>query len=143
MGIDTALGAVRIKCGDQVFSGHSLTVGPNDTREITIEAAAGKADVEGQVVRGGKGFAGAMVVLVPDDPEAHHELFRRDQSDLDGTFRLPGIIPGKYTIIAIEDGWDLDWAKPAVIASYGKHGQQITVGNETVHLEKPVELQPK
>jgi hypothetical protein len=137
------LAVEQIQNVEHVSQGSFLTVSEDSPREITLLTVAGKADVEGQVVHAGKGFAGAMVVLVPDDPDAHHELFRRDQSDLDGTFRLQNIVPGKYTILAIQDGWDLDWARPAVIASYGKHGQKITVGGETLHLEEPIELQSK
>ena len=54
-------------------------------------------------MRAGKGFAGAMVVLVPKNPEADRELFRRDQSDLDGTFLLRNVIPGSYTLLAIQN----------------------------------------
>jgi len=42
-------------------------------------------NVEGTAKRAGTPFAGAMVVLVPEDPEDNADLFRRDQSDLDGT----------------------------------------------------------
>jgi hypothetical protein len=73
------------------------------------------------------------------------ELFRRDQSDQDGSFSLLNVIPGTYTIVAIEDGWDLDWGKPDVIARYAEHGQRIVVtekmNRET--LPEPVEVQPK
>jgi len=68
-----------------------------------------------------------MIVLVPKDPENNRDRFRRDQSDFDGTFTLRSVIPGEYTILAIEDGWDLDWAKPAVIEHYAAHGQPIVV----------------
>jgi hypothetical protein len=56
-----------------------------------------------------------MVVLVPRNPEANGDLFRRDQSDLDGSFALHKVIPGPYTVCAIENGWDLDWGKPDVL----------------------------
>jgi len=46
-----------------------------------------------------------MVALVPKDPESHLEMFRRDQSDLDGSFVLPRRDPGSYTIFAVEDAW--------------------------------------
>ncbi len=49
-----------------------------------------------------------MIALVPRDPDADRELFRRDQSDLDGTFSLGNVIPGEYTVVAIENGWDLN-----------------------------------
>jgi protocatechuate 3,4-dioxygenase beta subunit len=38
-----------------------------------------------------------VVVLVPTDPDANSELFRRDQSDSDGNFTLATVIPGEYS----------------------------------------------
>jgi hypothetical protein len=70
-------------------------------------------------------------VMVPKNPQANHDRFRRDQSDLDGSFGLPNVIPGSYTIIAIEDGWDLDWSEAGVLAAYLKHGQTIEVGDRS------------
>lgn len=68
----------------------------------------------------------------------------RDQSDLDGSFTFHSVIPGAYTVIAIENGWDLDWSKPAVIARYAVHGQKLVVGSQSVvELPGPVEIQPK
>ena len=87
-----------------------------------------------------------MVVLVPKDPESNGDLFRRDQSDLDGSFSLRSVIPGSYTIIAIENAWDMDWAKPAVIAHYCEHGQKLIVKSESngiMSLTEPVEIQSK
>ena len=49
-------------------------------------------------------------------------------------------------MIAIENGWDLDWAKPAVLAHYGRHGQSVSVaaGDQgTVHLSAPVAVEAK
>ena len=63
---------------------------------------------------------------MPKNPEADRELFRRDQSDLDGTFLLRNVIPGSYTLLAIENGWDLDWSQPGVIAAYLKRGREST-----------------
>ena len=72
-----------------------------------------------------------MVVLVPKDPEVDRDLFRRDQSDLDGTFVLHGVVPGSYILLAIENGWDLDWSQPGVITAYMKHGGRLEVGNQS------------
>ena len=102
--------------------------------------------VEGFVKRKGQAAPGAMVVLVPKNPEANRQLFRRDQSDLDGSFSLRGVIPGSYTIVAIENGWDLDWSSPGVIAHYCQHGQTVKVGDlgrASVRLLDVVELQPR
>ena len=106
----------------------------------------GSLNVEGSTKRGGKPFAGAMVVLVPKNPEENRDLFRRDQSDLDGTFNLQNVVPGSYTVLAIENGWDLDWSQPAVIAAYLNHGRAIEVGNHfgrAMNLSDSVEVQSK
>src|SRR6185436_20729955 len=92
---------------------------------VSLRVVGGTADVNGLAQRAGKGAAGAMIVLVPKNPEANRELFRRDQSDLDGTFTFRSVIPGAYTAIAIENGWDLDWSKPAVLLRYAARGQNI------------------
>src|SRR6202011_5200403 len=96
--------------------------------------------------RAGQPFAGAMVVLVPKSPERDRDLFRRDQSDLDGTFSLQNVVPGSYTVLAIENGWDLDCSQPAVIAAYLKRGRRIEVGNQAgqpLTLAEAVEVQSK
>jgi hypothetical protein len=87
-----------------------------------------------------------MVVLVPQNPEVDRDLFRRDQSDLDGTFLLRGVVPGSYTLLAIENGWDLDWSKPGVIAVYLKRGRKIEIGRQgsrPMNVGEPIEVQSK
>jgi len=53
-------------------------------------------------------------------------MFRRDQSDLDGSFALPDVVPGSYTVVAVEDAWGFDWSKPTLLARYAEHGQALT-----------------
>ncbi|MBV8891691.1 MAG: hypothetical protein JO266_06935 [Acidobacteria bacterium] len=64
---------------------------------------------------------------------------------MDGSFSLPGVIPGTYTVVAIEDGWDLDWASPGVIASYSQRGNPIKVAGRDglMQLPEAIELQPR
>jgi Carboxypeptidase regulatory-like domain len=126
-------------------SGHVITIGAGTSASLSITLTAGSAEVQGAVKKAGKPFAGAMVVLVPQDAEGDRDLFRRDQSDLDGTFVLHRVIPGPYTVVAIENGWDLNWGDPSVIAGYAKHGQKIKVdshGGRPLVLEDIV-VQPK
>ena len=92
---------------------------------------SGSSNIEGIAKRAGKPFAGAMVVLVPKNPKADHDLFRRDQSDLDGTFSLRNVVAGSYTLLAIENGWDLDWSQPSVISAYLRHGRKIEVAGQS------------
>jgi hypothetical protein len=116
------------------------------TMSLSLTLTSGSGRVEGIAKRDGKGIAGAMVVLVPKHPDANLDLFRRDQSDLDGTFVLQGVVPGAYTVIAIADGWDLDWSRPGVLAKYIGHGQTIVVPGQkgrSLQLPEPVEVQGK
>jgi hypothetical protein len=133
---------LRISAGTASTAGHDVTVASGAGTDVTAEVAAGDGLVEGMAVKNGKPVAGVMVALVPNDPEGHVEWFRRDQSDFDGTFALQGVIPGKYTIVAVEDAWGFDWMKPGVLAGYVKKGKSVEVGSSAaVRLEEGVEVQ--
>jgi hypothetical protein len=81
-----------------------------------------------------------MIVLVPKDPANNLALFRRDQSDSDGTFTLPNIVPGPYTLLAIANGWDLEWASPVVLQPYLKAGEAVQVpGEGKLQVKVPVQ----
>jgi len=137
---------VRIASEAGTISGHALIVPPGTSLTVALTLVGGSITVEGFARRAGKGASGTMVVLVPKNPEANHDRFRRDQSDLDGSFSLPNVIPGSYTIVAIENGWELDWSEPAVLAQYLQHGQTLEVGDRSptpMHLADAVEVQAK
>jgi hypothetical protein len=101
-----------------------------------VTITQGATCLTGFAKRDGKGVAGVMVVLVPAELSALQALARRDQSDSDGSFSLRDVAPGQYTLVAIEDGWELDWAQPEVIARYLRGGIAVTVS------DKPGKLQP-
>jgi uncharacterized surface anchored protein len=126
-------------------SGHRLTLAAGASASAALQLVAGSVEVEGVVMKAGICLAGAMVVLVPKDPEGNRDLFRRDQSDLDGTFSLHDVVPGSYSLLAIENGWDLDWSQPGVIAAYSKHGRAIVVSDSAsaLHLAEPIPVQSK
>lgn len=140
-----AYSVVRTSSSLGASSGHDVNVTPGAAVELTATLAAGIVTIEGVVQKKDKKVAGVMVALVPNDPVAHIDLFRRDQSDFDGTFVLRGVIPGSYTIVAVEDAWGLEWLQPSVLARYVQHGQNLTIGElmrGTVTLPDPVEVQP-
>ena len=110
-------------------AGQTLEIGGGSV-QLVCTATRAAARINGVVLRDEKPFAGAMVVLVPRDPASSYTLFRRDQSDSDGTFTLPQVPPGTYTVIALEHGWDLDWTSPAVLEPYLKNGTPIDVTSE-------------
>jgi uncharacterized protein (DUF2141 family) len=126
-------------------AGHDVNITPGAAVELTAFLSAGTVSIDGVVQKKGKSVAGVMVALVPKDPVAHIELFRRDQSDFDGTFVVQGVVPGSYTIVAVEDAWGLEWLQPSALARYVQNGKNVTVDemmHGTFHLPDPVEVQP-
>jgi hypothetical protein len=111
-------------------AGHDVSLPPGASLALTAVLAAGAANIEGFVKRGAKAASGIMVVLIPKESSAREELFRRDQSDSDGSFSLRSVIPGDYTLVAIEDAWGFDWSKPGPLARYALHGQPVTIPEE-------------
>ncbi len=139
-----AFSVVRISSQGNESSGHTLTVAAGMPLTISLTLVGSTSSISGFAKRAGKAAPGAMVVLVPKDPDTNRELFRRDQSDLDGSFILQSVIPGSYTIVAIENGWSLDWSRPSVIAVYAQHRQAVTIpdrAERSIHLPDAVEVQ--
>jgi Carboxypeptidase regulatory-like domain len=108
-------------------SGHTLEIGAGQDVKLTVVISKGTGEVTGVALKDGKPVDGVMVVLVPEVPEHNLLLFRRDQSDSDGSFNLGGILPGRYTVVAIENGWELDWLTPAVLQKYLLGGEAVQV----------------
>jgi protocatechuate 3,4-dioxygenase beta subunit len=122
--------------------GRVLTVKAGATPRLQVLLGSSYGQIDGTVMHDGHPASAAMVFLVPDHPGENTILFRRDQSDSDGTFTLAGILPGHYRVIAIERGWELEWAKPSVLAPFLlKSGQVDVRGND--HLQGTIELQTR
>jgi len=138
------LAVVQMIASGAAVHGRMLTVG---APPVTLAAilAEGSSTVTGFAERGGRPAPGVLVLLVPRNPAAASERFRRDQSDSDGSFALNEVIPGEYTLVAIEDGWTLDWARPEAIAPYLAKGRQLTVSprEKGIALDGAIEVQPR
>ena len=122
----------RVSGQTLTISGGSVQLALTATRELTR--------INGIVLADEKPYPGAMVLLVPSNPANNLTLFRRDQSDSDGTFSLGEVLPGAYTVIALENGWDLDWASPATLQPSLKNGTPVEVTGES-RLNVKVQLQ--
>ena len=96
--------------------------------ELNIELCNVTSRINGTVLRNGKPFPGAMILLVPEDSENNLPLFRRDQSDSDGTFSLLEVVPGRYRILAMDDGWDIEWADASLLKTRLDRSESIEVG---------------
>jgi len=115
---------VTVKGG--TYANGVLTVVKGAQLTLTITAARGLTKIDGVALKDNKPIGGAMVVLLPQDL-GHGAYIPRDQSDSDGTFTLNSIQPGRYTLIAIQDGHGLAYADPTVMAPYLKTGRVIDV----------------
>jgi hypothetical protein len=124
--------------------GGNLVAVKDSALSLAAELSLATTNIEGFARKDGQGVAGAMIVLVPRDPATNDDLFRRDQSDSDGSFSLTNAAPGNYTVVAIQDGWDLDWAKPEVIGRFLLQGIPVTItgsSGKLIRLSQPVPVQ--
>jgi sarcosine oxidase gamma subunit/5-hydroxyisourate hydrolase-like protein (transthyretin family) len=124
------LSVVATSTGGTERAGNILNV-RDHLRNVVVTLSQGKTRIEGFGRKDGKGLAGVMVVLAPKDPAAWQALLRRDQSDSDGSFALRDVAPGQYTVIAVEDGWSLDWTRPEVMARFLPKGTAVTVTDKS------------
>ena len=109
--------------------GRAIEIGGSGATQLSIVASQGIGRIDGTAVSrdDAKPMAGAMVLLVPSDPANNAILIRRDQSDSDGTFTLSSVVPGHYTLLAIRNGWDLEWMNPVVLRPYLERGEPVEV----------------
>jgi hypothetical protein len=131
---DLTISSVSAKGARMVHD--NLEVPSGSAVELTIHAVDTEtlSTVEGFAVRDNVGIAGAMVLLMPQDLGSAR-LIRRDQSDADGSFSLAGVLPGRYTLLAIDDGHDLAYKSEGVIKPYLDGGVALTIplkGNEAI-----------
>jgi protocatechuate 3,4-dioxygenase beta subunit len=125
------------------FEGSHITVASEPVL-LAATLASGSTTIAGFARRDGKPLGRAMILLAPRDPNASTQLIRRDQSDSDGSFTLTGVVPGSYTLVAIEDGWTLDWARREVLAPYLSRGVKVRfTGQKSLDLPAAVEVQPR
>ena len=109
------------------LAGRKLTIEGTQEVQLTIILASGTGQVTGTAQLDEKPKAGVLVLLLPESGENLEDDFRMDQSDSDGTFTLRDILPGRYLLMAIENGWDLEWSNPAVLKPFREHAEAIEI----------------
>jgi hypothetical protein len=139
------LPVVSVATGGAALAGNQILI---KDRPLSVVATVSESlsRVKGFARKDGKGASGAMIVLVPRQPSAYRALVRRDQSDSDGSFALHDVPAGQYTVIAIEDGWKLDWTRRESMTPYLARGVAITVperAEAVINLPEPVPAQPR
>jgi Carboxypeptidase regulatory-like domain len=125
-----------------VVKGHTLQVKPGTSPTLEIVAGSGYGRIDGRAEVAGQPASAVMVILAPEDAQDNRILFRRDQSDSDGTFSLFDIVPGRYRLLAIADAWELEWANPTVLNAFLKKSIPIQIHAHD-KLKETVEVQSR
>jgi hypothetical protein len=134
------LAVVSTSAGGTVTAGNKIVVRDRSV-QVTVALSSAQARVQGFAKRDGKGVSGAMIMLVPSQRSAYPALVRRDQSDSDGSFSLNDVPAGKYVVVAIEDGWKLEWQRREVIEPYLRNAIPLDVTGQAapvINLGQPV-----
>lgn len=118
---------VALSASGARVTGQTVSIEDGATVKLAVSMSKGLGEVNGLAERDGNPLPGTMIVLVPDKIDGNESLFRRDQSDSDGTFSLLNVVPGNYTVVAIEQGWDLEWSRAEVLKPYLANGERIEV----------------
>jgi len=147
--VGIAGGVTGIKLSGATVTGNLLKIGTTPVMMAAMLTAS-RASLRGYARVGDRAMPGAMIVLVPVSAAGvpltgDREIFRRDQSNSDGSFEFKQVLPGRYIVVGIEDGWELEWGVPDVISRYLAKGLKVTVvsGGSDVRLQGPVEVQAK
>lgn len=121
-------------------SGRSFQIASAQDVSVTILASKGSGKINGVALKDGKPAEGVMIVLAAEDLHGNPALFRRDQSDSDGTFTLNSVVSGRYTLMALENGWDLEWGNPDVLQRYVAGGEKVQLsGNGKAEIKVKVQ----
>jgi protocatechuate 3,4-dioxygenase beta subunit len=135
------LAVIATSIGGSVTAGDKLVVRDHPV-SVVVTLSAAQTRLQGFARINGKGVSGVLVLLVPREPGSWPALMRTDQSDSDGSFNLRGVPTGRFTVIAIQDGWKLDWQSRDAIAPYLRSGVPVTINDQSgpvVSLAQPVQ----
>lgn len=108
-----------------------LTIVPSGALPpIEVTLANDGAQLSVNVTEKGQPAAAAVVIYSEEYP-------RRSiltQTNETGAFSLGNLAPGKYKVIAVKDGLDLEFRNPALMEKYLEHASTVTLqprGGET------------
>lgn len=124
---DPSIQVSSIEATGATVSHRTIEIPGGQPVKLTVHTSEAKSSLTGIALKDGKPFAGAMILLVPQDADQNPALFHRDQSDTDGTFAMAPLFPGRYTLLALENGWDLEWSNPAVLFNYLPNGLPVEI----------------
>ena len=141
-GIDD-LHLTSIEATGAAATGRTVTIN-GGSPALTLHVASGRANITGFVRSHGAAIKGAMILLVPatlGDPSGF-DILRRDQSNTDGSFEMQNVLPGTYILVAIENGWNVNWQDPSTLRRFLMRGTPLDLNaardrSETIEAQLP------
>ena len=127
-GTEVYLAGLAVK--DTKVTGRIVTINGGSTT-LNLKISRGRASVRGVVSSAERPLPAAMVMLVPATmgQPGSITMLRRDQTNTDGSFLMDNVIPGEYILLAIDNGWTVNWHDPSTLARYLVHGVPLTLGS--------------
>ena len=112
---------------------------PTSDNLMEIIIGTNPASLEATVLdRGQSPARGATVVLIPDAPYRDRlDIYRDGATDGSGRVRISGLVPGKYTVFALEGLEPGAWFNPDFLRLYEDRGRAVELEegkNETLKL---------
>jgi hypothetical protein len=140
---DYYVSAVRVGGADVRRAGLAGSQASSNPFEVVLDSRGGI--VSGRVFGAGGGlsgevWSGANLALIPDPPGGRLQDYRGSSADEYGQFRIRGVAPGKYTLVAWLDDPPCDVYDPDGLEPCRYTGMQVTVDAAA---EQRVELNMK
>ncbi len=114
------------------------------TPMVRLHVARGRGTVSGFALMPDHPAEGSLVLLVPITLGTPGNILPvlRDQANSDGSFRLTAVTPGKYILLAIDHGWDVNWKDLQSLERYLLKGTALDLHpgsklTETIQAQMP------
>ncbi len=98
------------------------------------------AEIDGRLMRDGRGVTGALVVITAKDRLDDSWLHRMDQTDSDGSFSWRGLAPGDYLAFALPEGDEILASDPDYLRTFLDSAIPVTIqgtGKQKLELVLP------
>ena len=131
----------------KALDGFTLNVPYDNTiTDLELRFAFDGATISGTVEEGAFGLDGfnadARIIIIPDDPEKSSARTSTQVTE-DGSFELPAMPPGGYTLFAVENRSALDLWDPDVQRAFRSSGEHVSLSaKETATVELSVINEP-
>ncbi|HEY4381165.1 MAG TPA: carboxypeptidase-like regulatory domain-containing protein [Acidobacteriaceae bacterium] len=139
----------QVLAGERPLPGNRVHLTADQSAFFTLTVSASTHTFRAVVRKDGKPCPGAFILLLntADLSDLHNaRAVARQQSDLDGSFDLRSLAPGDYTLVAIENGWDIDWHNDSALAHYLPAATPVHIpdtAEKVQTLPRPIPVQPR